>query len=367
MTDILLTPGRYVQQPGVLDKIETHLAPFGRQPMILNDELVMSIIRPKTESRLLSVGVTPRFVLFETECSRTEIARIAESATREACDFIVGAGGGKAIDTARVVAKRLGLPLVTIATSAATCSACSSVSVIYKNGVREETLKGKGAELALVDTDVIAAAPSRLLSAGMGDALAKFYEGKPTFDKLAHPAPALEAAMRLSTQVKETILQCGVEAKCDVDAGKNTLIVEKIVEANLFLTGIISCIGGATFRVALAHGLLYGMTVMPVIHNLLHGEMVSYGLIVQLCLEKKEEELERLIPFFLQLGLPLTSEEIGVHDMRDPAFHEGLKRTCAKESSAHNIAVPVTEKSLLSAIHEADERVKGISRRTSRG
>jgi glycerol dehydrogenase len=358
MTDIFLTPKRYVQRPGVLDDVGNLLKPFGRRPMILSDDLVLSIIRPQTQSHLRSVGMSPCFVPFGIECSMLEVARLTEIATREKLDFIVGAGGGKAIDTARVVAQRLDLPLITVATSAATCSACSSVSVVYKNGVREETLKGKGAELALADSKIISKAPSRLLSAGMGDALAKFYEGKPTFDKTPQPSPALEAAFTLSTQVKETIMKCGLEAKCDVDAGKNTFAVEKIVEANILLTGIISCVGGATFRIALAHGFLYGMTVLSAIHNHLHGEIVSYGLIVQLCLEKQEEELERLIPFFIQLGLPLTLEEIGVRDLKDPVFLEGLKRTCMKDSSAHNISVPVTESSLFSAICEADQLIK---------
>ena len=330
--------------------------------MILSDDMVLSIIRPQTQSQLRSVGMFPCFVHFGIECSMLEVARLTEIAMREKLDFIVGAGGGKAIDTARVVAQRLDLPLITVATSAATCSACSSVSVVYKNGVREDTLKGKGAELALVDSTIISTAPSRLLSAGMGDALAKFYEGKPTFDKNPQPSPALEAAFMLSTQIKETIMNCGLEAKCDVDAGKNSFAVEKIVEANILLTGIISCVGGATFRIALAHGLLYGMTVLPAIHNYLHGEIVSYGLIVQLCLERKEEELERLIPFFIQLGLSLTLEEIGIRDLKDPVFLEGLKRTCSKESSVHNISVPVTESSLFAAICEADQRIKKLKK-----
>ncbi|MFO7709121.1 MAG: iron-containing alcohol dehydrogenase family protein [Desulfobacterales bacterium] len=363
MTDIFLTPNRYVQLPGVLNEIGKYLEPFGRQPLVLSDEMVMPIIRPKTESQLQALGMAPCFVLFGTECSMAEVARISALATHEGNDFVVGAGGGKVIDTARVVAQRLELPLVTVATSAATCSACSSVSVLYKNGVREETLKGKGADLALVDSAIIAAAPSRLLSAGMGDALAKFYEGKPTFDRTPQPLPALEAALRLSAQVKETIMDCGLEAKRDVDAGKATFVVEKIVEANIFLTGVISCVGGATFRVALAHGLLYGLTIMPAVHNLLHGEMVSYGLIVQLCLEEKKGELKRLIPFFIQLGLPLTTEEIGIHDLSDPLFLQGLKRTCAQGGSAHNLSVPVSEKSLLAAIREADRRVKRMKRR----
>ncbi len=84
----------------------------------------------------------------------------------------MGTGGGKAIDTARVVAEKTKLPLITIPTSAATCSAASAVAVLYERGVRQATVNGKGAELVLVDSSIIAQAPVRLLTAGMGDALA---------------------------------------------------------------------------------------------------------------------------------------------------------------------------------------------------
>ena len=97
----------------------------------------------------------------------------------------------------------------------------------------------------------------------MGDTLAKWYEGKPTYDQTPDPSPSLQAALALSTQVKETIFDCGLEAKRDADAGKNSPAVEKMVEANILLAGIIGGIGGTKFRVALAHGLLYGLTVLP--------------------------------------------------------------------------------------------------------
>ena len=109
---------------------------------------------------------------------------------------------------------------MTVPTSAATCSAASTVSVIYENGIRTNTINGKAAELVLVDSAIVAAAPSRLIAAGMGDTLAKWYEGKPTYDRTPDPSPSLQAALALSAQVKESIFDCGLEAKRDADAGK---------------------------------------------------------------------------------------------------------------------------------------------------
>jgi len=357
MTDIFLGPKRYVQRPGALAEAGEEMKAFGRRPLILADDIVRTILRPVLAEVLPAAGLDPVWVPFGVECSPAEIARVSGIGRSAKVDFIAGTGGGKAIDTARAVAGRLALPLVTLPTSAATCSAASTVSVIYEQGIRAATIDGKAAELVLVDATVIAAAPFRLLAAGMGDTLAKWYEGKPTYDRTPDPSPSLQAALALSTQVKETIFKWGREAKQDAGAGKNSAAVQKMIEANILMAGVIGGIGGKTFRVALAHGLLYGMTVLPQIHRLLHGEVVSYGLAVQSCLEKNEAELGRLIPFLSELGLPLTLEELGILSVDDPLFREGLRRTCAKGSSAHNLSGPVDEKRLLQAILEVEDRV----------
>lgn len=360
MIDIFLGPKQYIQREGILAEAGNYLPAFGRRPMVLGDELVLSIVRPTLEQRLMAGGLSPSFVPFGDECSLSEISRLMEIARQKNLDFIVGTGGGKAIDTSRVAAHRMNLPLVTIPTSAATCSAASAVAVIYEKGVRQDTANGKGAELVLVDSTILAQAPIRLLAAGMGDALAKWYEGKPSYDQAKEIDSALQAAMILSTQVKETILSLGMEAQKDVVARKNSPAVERIVESNILLTGIIGGLGGSKFRIAVAHALLYGLTVLPQVHQNLHGEMVAYGTIVQLCLEKNEKELNILLPFFSKLGLPLTLKALGLSNMEDPLLWEGLKRTCAQGSSAHNMPFPVNEQKLFQAMLEADERARAI-------
>jgi glycerol dehydrogenase len=356
--DIFLGPKQYIQREGLLGEAGNYLKPFGRRPMVLGDELVFSIIRPTLEDRLKSAGLSPSFVLFGEECSMSEIARLAEIVRKENLDFIVGTGGGKAIDTSRMVAEQLKLPLITIPTSAATCSAASAVAVVYEKGIRQATVNGRGADLVLVDSTILSQAPIRLLASGMGDALAKWYEGKPCYDQMKEPDSATQGALSLSTQTKASILSVGLEAKRNVEAKKNSYAVEKVVEANILLTGVIGGLGGAKFRVAVPHALLYGLTVLPQVHQNLHGEMVSFGIIVQLCLEKNEKELKVLLPFFSQLGLPITLKSLGLTNVEDPLFWEGLKRTCAKGSSVHNLPFPVDEQKLHRAMMEADERAR---------
>jgi glycerol dehydrogenase len=360
MIDIFLSPRQYIQKQGIIEESGTLCRPFGRRPMILGDFRVLGIIRSVIEARFREAGLTPFFVIFAEECSRREILRLTEIIATEKLDFVVGTGGGKCIDTARIVAGKQGLPFVTIPTSAATCSAASSVAVIYENGVRQETFTGKGPDLALVDSGIISRAPRRLLAAGMGDALGKWYETKPIYDHMKERDSATQAAMNLSTQIKETIFEFGLEAKRDVEAGRNSPAVERILEANILITAVISGLGGAKFRIAVAHGLLYGMTVLPSIHEDLHGEVVAFGMLVQLCLEKKEKDFDVIMSFLGRLAMPLTLQSLGFSNLDDPLFREGLRRTCASGSSVHNMPFPVHEQSLLNAMKEADERVRAF-------
>ena len=80
MIDIVLGPKRYIQRPGALDSAADHLKPLGGKPVIVADERVTGIVRPRLERALTSAGLRPGFVRFEVECSPSEVGRVAASA-----------------------------------------------------------------------------------------------------------------------------------------------------------------------------------------------------------------------------------------------------------------------------------------------
>ena len=69
-------------------------------------------------------------------------------------------------------------------TVASSDAPCSALSVIYtEDGSFEQyRIYRKNPDLVLVDTQVIAQSPPRLLVAGMGDALATWFEAKTCVD-----------------------------------------------------------------------------------------------------------------------------------------------------------------------------------------
>ena len=116
---------------------------------------------------------------FGGECSLVEIERVKAAARESKARTIVGAGGGS-LDTARAAAADLGLPVVNCPTVASSDASLLRLSVIYSDeGVFQEyRFYRKNPDLVLVNTEVIAQAPPRLLVAGMGDALATWFEAR---------------------------------------------------------------------------------------------------------------------------------------------------------------------------------------------
>lgn len=145
-------------------------------------------------------------------------------------------------------------------TIASTDAPCSALSVIYSDeGVFEKYLfLPANPNMVLVDTTIVAAAPVRLLVAGMGDALATYFEARACEASGATNCVGGKttlAAMGLARLCYDTLLEDGVKAKLAVENGVCTKAVEHVIEANTYLSGLGFESGG------LAAGTCWGMAL----------------------------------------------------------------------------------------------------------
>ena len=327
MAKILISPGKYVQGAGELKKLGENAGTYGKKALILISAGGQKRSGKLIEESFACVETAMEFVIFNGECCKTEIQRLQGVMQASGCDMVIGIGGGKIFDTAKAVAYYEKTPVIICPTIASTDAPCSALSVIYTDdGVFEEYLfLPANPNLVLMDTDIIAASPTRLTVAGMGDALAKL-----CFD---------------------TLMEEGVKAKIALDAGACTTSVEKIIEANTLLSGI----GFESCGLAGAHAIHNGLTVLPECHHMYHGEKVAFGTIAQLVLENiPADELEEIIGFCIEVGLPVTLKGLGLTEVTDEKIMAVAEAACAENDTLHNMPFEVTAKSVAAAIKAAD-------------
>lgn len=98
-----------------------------------------------------------------------------------------------------------------------------------------------------------------------------------------------------------------------------------------------------------------GLTVLEECHYMYHGEKVAFGTLAQLVLENVlHEELEEIIMWCIEVGLPVTFEELGAGNVTDEQLMEVAKAACAEGDTLHNMPFTVTPESVFAAIKAAD-------------
>lgn len=181
MLSLFCAPARYIQGREATRQLGPEMAKLGLAgpAMVIAGRSAIRALSTIWAETFANAGISFQIRHFGGECSIPEID--AGIAAAKACQagVIVGAGGGKCLDTARAVAAALNLPVVNCPTLASSDAPCSALSVVYTpQGAFDRYLfYRRNPDLVLVDTAVIAAAPIRYLASGMGDALATWFRG----------------------------------------------------------------------------------------------------------------------------------------------------------------------------------------------
>lgn len=356
MTQIFNSPSKYVQGTGALGKLADYVSPLGTHALAIATASGIERIADQVRASFEDTGASVIFDEFGGECCQTEVDRLCDVARAKNCDVVVGIGGGKALDTAKAVAFQLSAPVVICPTIASSDAPCSALSVLYTDeGAFDHYLfLPSNPDLVLMDTAVIAASPVRLTVSGMGDALATYFEAQAAVDSCGDTCAggkATAAALALAKLCYETLMSDGVKAKVALEAGCCTPAVERIIEANTLLSGI----GFESCGLAAAHAIHNGLTKLSGTHRAYHGEKVAFGTLVQLVLEDAPmDKLEEVIAFCLEVGLPVTLEELGVENITREQAMMVAQAACDPSDTMGNMPFDVTPEMVCDAIIAAD-------------
>jgi glycerol dehydrogenase len=358
MLSVFCSPTRYTQGKNATAALGQEMAGLGlRGPaLIIAGRSAIRLLEATWQRTFKEAGITHAVQPFGGECSLAEIERGKAAAGRHRAGVIVGAGGGKVLDTARAVAADLSLPVVNCPTVASSDAPCSALSVIYTDeGVfAEYRFYRKNPDLVLVDTQVISQGPPRLLVAGMGDALATWFEAKTCVAghvKNMRGGASTRSALALAELCYTTLLEDGVDALRATQTQVVTPALERLVEANTLLSGL----GFESSGLAAAHAVHNGLTAAPATHAFFHGEKVAYGLLVQLVLEGQPRGvIDPVLRFATAVGLPVTLAEIGLTALPADLLRQVAVRATAEGETIHNEPFEVHADMVADAIRAAD-------------
>jgi glycerol dehydrogenase len=356
-TKIVIAPGKYIQGPGELKKLQEYASAFGNTAFVIADDFVMNMTKDTVEASFAGTEAKYAYEKFNGECSKIEIARLQKMAEALSADVIIGIGGGKTLDTAKAIGYYMKQPVMIVPTIASTDAPCSALSVLYtEEGVFDEyLLLPSNPTVVLMDTEIIAAAPVRLLVSGMGDALATYFEARATMRSNASTmagAKPTEGALALAELCYNTLISDGLKAKMAAESKVSNSAVEKIVEANTYLSGIGFESGG----LAAAHAIHNGLTVLEECHHLYHGEKVAFGTIAQLALENAPiEEIKEVVAFCKSVGLPTTLKDLNAENVTEEQLRAVAEASSVEGETIHNMPFEVTADSVYAALITADK------------
>lgn len=288
------------------------------------------------------------------EATYAQVERLVAEPSVQECDCIFAMGGGKAVDTCKIVAHRLGKPLYTYPTIASNCSPVSCISIMYNDdgSFLEIVQLHVPPAHCFIDTQVIAEAPEVYLWAGIGDTLAKFYEV--TFSmRNDEPPHAPQLGRAVAAMCNEPLIAHAADAYRDCCAGQVSEALEQTALNVIVSTGIVSGLVGVDYNSALAHALFYGLTTIPSVEREhLHGEVVSYGLLVQLAMDGMDDELARLLALYHLLGLPTCLADLGLSIEDDLS---GVLAVAETNQELRHVPYPVTRERIWDGIVRLEE------------
>jgi len=316
MIKTFTSPNRYIQGFNIIKDFGKYISHLGSKPFIIGGKTALSTIRESVLKSVAERSMECDFAVFSGKGTRSDAAGLTRKATDFGADVIVGAGGGLVLDTAKAVAIGMDLPVIMVPTVASTDAPCSAEALQYTEDHRfdREIKLKRNPEVVIVDSKIIAEAPTRFFVAGMGDALSTWFEAQTCMRSGAKNfsgGMATATGLSIARLAYDTLLEYGVAARLAVDQNTVTPAVEMVIEANILLSsiGFENCGAGA------AHSISVGLGTLDGAENCLHGELVGFGTIANLVLENyPRDEINKVIGFCNAVGLPVSLKQLGIRD-----------------------------------------------------
>lgn len=299
-----------MELPRLIEIGERNIGDFGKFVNSLNKSKrislisgtnVTKIIQKKIESSLKSNRI--KFVWHMSGNNTIPaINTIQKDVKKDQSDLIVGIGGGRSVDTAKMIAFNLDKPFVSVPTAASHDGMASPfVSIV---GDKPHSIVASAPLGVFVDIDIIRKAPPKLLASGCGDLIANIIAVKDW--RLGHEKTG-EYYGRYSADL--ALMSAKIVMENSSHYAKNGLDVRIIVEA-LISAGVASCIAGSSRPCSGAEHLFSHALDKIAPGRGLHGEKCGIGSIMMAKLQG--QDWKKIIKTLKDVGAPTSAKQIGL-------------------------------------------------------
>ena len=350
---LTIAPAQVVRGAGVLAQMGEAITRIGQRPLIVGGDRSLVAVQPFLHPVLAEQGLAIGQASYGQDCSESGLAALRQAVTDHQADVILGVGGGKALDAAKLLAYQCQLPIVTIPTSGATCAAWTALANVYseQGAFLYDVGLPKCPDLLILDYSLIQTATNRTLVAGIGDALAKWYEA--SISSGHSEQTLIIGAVQQARVLRDLLLQKSVAAL----QAPGSAIWREVVDATVLMAGVIGGLGGAQCRTVAAHAVHNGLTHLLQSHGTLHGEKVAFGILVQLRLEEMVQgnllaatARQQLLKFYGEIGLPQNLADLRLTEITLADLQRSAEIACRPNSDIHHLPFEVTPTQLMAAM-----------------
>ena len=305
-----ITPSHTMELPRLIVVGEKNIGKIGDFLKSLNDAKKVSlisgsnvkkIVQRKIDESLASSNIKKSWYLSKINDAKS-IKEIEKNVRKNKTNLLIGVGGGRSVDIAKMIAFNLGKPFVSIPTSASHDGIASPfVSV---KGEKPHSMVATAPLGVFVDVDVIKRAPKKLLASGCGDLIAKITAVR---DWQLGNSKTGEYYGRYSAHL--ALMSAKILIENSSRFAKKGPDVREIVEA-LISAGVASCIAGSSRPCSGAEH-LFSHAVDKLEPGVgLHGEKCGIGAIMIAKLQG--QNWKSIVKTLKAVGAPTTAKEIGL-------------------------------------------------------
>jgi glycerol-1-phosphate dehydrogenase [NAD(P)+] len=243
------------------------------------------------------------------EASFASIERVIEIARSQAADYLIGLGGGKPIDIAKMAADEINCGLVSVPTAASHDGIVSGRSSVPEGDTRHSVAADPPLAV-LADTEIMAQAPWELTTAGCADIISNYTAVQDW--RLANRLKNVEYseyAGALSEMTAEMLVDNADSIKPNLEESA-WIVVKALVSS-----GVAMSIAGSSRPASGAEHLFSHQLDRIAPGQALHGHQVGVGSIITEYLHSGNDGQWRAIRDALKsIDAPTTAAELGISD-----------------------------------------------------